>query len=170
LNELNTTANWMERCEFKENALYILQASNEKPLDASFKHRSCLYILQVTIADTHSIESGLGSRSNEWKLFVNGTSILKVPVFWKGSHLHYSAIISPEQWNLALGSLSRLGISGLYYHASLWGTTVGICVKTYSAIQLRIAIADGDVGIFLKRRICCDHLGYIAVRDGSLFK
>jgi len=42
--------------QLEENTHYILEAPNEKSLDAFFKHNSCLYILQFTIADTQSIK------------------------------------------------------------------------------------------------------------------
>jgi hypothetical protein len=75
--------------KFEENILYIPEAQNEKSLDAFFKHKECLYILQFTIAETHSIKGGLDSffsgytgYPGEWKFVfvIDGSQTLKVPV------------------------------------------------------------------------------------------
>jgi hypothetical protein len=91
----------------RENTLYIPEASNERCLDAFFKHGNYLYILQFTIADTHQIKRGLVSLKtygncpppNNWKFvfIIDGSQILKVPVpTGDFEYTIYSAIMRDE--------------------------------------------------------------------------
>ena len=91
--------------QLEENTLYIPEASNEKSLDAFFMHKSCLYILQFTIAEEHSVKpmddffsryTGCPS-SNNWKFvfIIDGSSILRVPSK-NYTFTLYSAIMNPE--------------------------------------------------------------------------
>ena len=86
----------------------MLEASNEKTIDAFFKHKSCLYLLQFTIAEKHSLKSGLESffssykdvpPSKDWKFvfIIDGSRTLHVP-FSREVFTVYSAIIKPEEW------------------------------------------------------------------------
>ena len=90
--------------QLKENTLYIPESPNAESLDAFFLHKLCLYILQFTIAETHSIKS-LGGLSGytgcpekkDWKFVfvIDGSHILKVPSREYGFDL-YSAIVRPD--------------------------------------------------------------------------
>jgi hypothetical protein len=95
LNQKNSASVYYDQPDrngrLEEHTLYIPEASNEKSLDAFFKHKSCLYILQFTIADTHSIKGGFESffssyaecpPSNDWKFvfITDGSQTLNVPV------------------------------------------------------------------------------------------
>jgi hypothetical protein len=96
--------------KLEENTLYIPEAPNEKSIDAFFKHKGCLYILQFTIAETHSIKGGLDSffsgytrcpRHINWKFvfIIDGSQILKVPVPpERFSFTLYSAIMKGDRF------------------------------------------------------------------------
>ena len=88
----------------KQNTLYIPESSNEEALDAFFLHKLCLYILQFTIAETHSIKALDGllrytgcPEKKDWKFVfvIDRSNILKVPYREYGFDL-YSAIMRPE--------------------------------------------------------------------------
>jgi hypothetical protein len=95
--------------QLEENTLYIPEASNEKSLDAFFMHKSCLYILQFTIAEEHSVKpvDDFFSRytncpsSNNWKFvfIIDEFRILRVP-YKNYSFTLYSAIMKPDKTGL----------------------------------------------------------------------
>jgi len=95
--------------QLEENTLYIPEASNEKSLDAFFMHKSCLYILQFTIAEEHSVKpvddffsryTGCPS-SNNWKFvfIIDGFHTLRVP-YKNYAFTLYSTIMKPEDGGL----------------------------------------------------------------------
>ena len=94
--------------KLKEKILYILEARNEKGIDAFVKLKDCLYLLQFTIAAKHELKGGLESffssyytdvpPSKDWKFvfIIDGShTILEVPST-KEVFTRYSAIMKPE--------------------------------------------------------------------------
>ena len=143
--------------QLEENTLYIPEASNEKTLDAFFKHDNCLYILQFTIAETHLIKGGLDSLkenydcppSDNWKFvfIIDGSQILKVPVpSGKFGATLYSAIMRDES-NLSMvrQNLSR---QNRWTDADRIATRLGLEAKGWPTREL-IWLLDDDVHLVL---------------------